>query len=65
VTVRVVYDHRTMDGCTVARALGALEEVFNDELLKEMRCLCDGMAFNPSEESGTAFASGNTRREAA
>ena len=65
VTVRVVYDHRTMDGCTVARALGALEEVFNDELPNEMRGLRDGMAVNPSEESATAFSSRNTRRRAA
>lgn len=37
VAVRVVYDHRAMDGATIARALAALEEVFNGELLWEMR----------------------------
>jgi hypothetical protein len=36
VNVRIVYDHRVMDGCTIARVLGALEEVFNSELLIEM-----------------------------
>jgi hypothetical protein len=36
VNVRIVYDHRVMDGSTVARALAALEEVFNGELLREM-----------------------------
>jgi hypothetical protein len=36
VNVRLVYDHRVMDGCTIARVLGALEEVFNNELLVEM-----------------------------
>jgi hypothetical protein len=65
VIVRIVYDNRTMDGCTVARALGAMEEVSNEELLQEMRGLCDGMAVNPSEESVTDFASENTRRKAA
>ena len=40
VAVRIVYDHRAMDGCTVARALAALEEVMNGELLQEMGWLC-------------------------
>jgi hypothetical protein len=40
VTVRIVYDHRAMDGGTVARALAALEEVFNGELIQEMGMLC-------------------------
>jgi hypothetical protein len=42
VAVRIVYDHRAMDGCTVARALAALEEVFNGALLQEMSRLCAG-----------------------
>jgi hypothetical protein len=36
VHVRIVYDHRVMDGSTIARALAALEEVFNGEVLREM-----------------------------
>jgi hypothetical protein len=32
VDVRVIYDHRVMDGSTVARALAELEEVLNHEL---------------------------------
>jgi hypothetical protein len=36
VTVRVVYDHRVLDGATVARALARLEEVLNQEVLREV-----------------------------
>jgi len=62
VAVRLVYDHRTMDGCTVARALGVLEDVFNDELLEEMRGLCAGMSANPIHEKVAAFAYRDQRR---
>jgi hypothetical protein len=65
VAVRIVYDHRTMDGGTVARALGALEKTFNDELLEEMCRLRDGKGAYPFQESVTVFAAGNTRMEAA
>src|SRR3954471_13647924 len=37
--VRIIYDHRVMDGATVARALGRLEEVLNTTLLDEVRGL--------------------------
>jgi hypothetical protein len=36
VTVRVVYDHRVVDGATVARALACLEEVLNQEIVAEL-----------------------------
>jgi len=39
VTVRIVYDHRVMDGSTVARAQGRLEEVLNREIADELRLL--------------------------
>jgi hypothetical protein len=39
VTVRVIYDHRVMDGGTVARALARLEEVMNHEIVDELRSL--------------------------
>jgi hypothetical protein len=65
VTVRIVYDHRTMNGCTVARALDTLEEVFNDELPTEMRRLCAGFSVSPFMENATAFASENPQVEAA
>lgn len=36
VPVRVVYDHRVMDGATVARALARLEEVLNADIVAEL-----------------------------
>lgn len=39
VTVRIVYDHRVMDGATVARALARLETVLNDDIARELRDL--------------------------
>jgi hypothetical protein len=39
VPVRVSYDHRTLDGATVARALGDLERFLTHEILAELRYL--------------------------
>jgi hypothetical protein len=39
VDVRIVYDHRVLDGATVARALGDLERVLTHEVLAELRYL--------------------------
>jgi hypothetical protein len=39
VDVRVVYDHRVMDGSTVARALADLERVLRHEIVAELRYL--------------------------
>jgi hypothetical protein len=39
VTVRVVYDHRVMDGSTVARAQARLEEVLNGLIVEELQSL--------------------------
>jgi hypothetical protein len=39
VDVRIIYDHRVMDGSTVARALGDLERVLRHEILAELRYL--------------------------
>jgi hypothetical protein len=39
VDVRVIYDHRVMDGSTVARALQDLERVLQCEILAELRYL--------------------------
>jgi hypothetical protein len=36
VPVRLIYDHRVMDGATVARALVRMEEILNEEVLKEL-----------------------------
>ena len=37
VTVRVIYDHRVVNGATVARALARLEEILNTSLVAEIR----------------------------
>ena len=37
VDVRLIYDHRVLDGTTVARALAELEETLNRELVNELR----------------------------
>jgi hypothetical protein len=39
VNVRIVYDHRVMDGATVARALARLEQILNTSILDEIRSL--------------------------
>jgi hypothetical protein len=39
--VRIIYDHRVMDGATVARALGRLEAILNSALLEELRSLAN------------------------
>jgi hypothetical protein len=39
VDVRIVYDHRVLDGATVARALARLEAVMNQEIVEELRLL--------------------------
>jgi hypothetical protein len=39
VDVRLVYDHRVLDGATVARALARLEEVLNGTIAAELRGL--------------------------
>ena len=39
VTARIMYDHRVMDGATIARALRRLEEILNSVILEEVRSL--------------------------
>jgi hypothetical protein len=39
VNVRIIYDHRVMNGASVARALGRLEEILNTVLAEELRSL--------------------------
>jgi hypothetical protein len=39
VTLKVIYDHRVMDGRTVARILVRLEEVLRGAILDEVRGL--------------------------
>jgi hypothetical protein len=39
IDVRLTYDHRVMDGATIARALTALEEVLQNEICAELQAL--------------------------
>ncbi len=39
VDVRIIYDHRVLDGATVARALQDLDRVLQCEILAELRYL--------------------------
>lgn len=39
VNVRILYDHRVMDGATVARALVRFEEILNGPVVEELRSL--------------------------
>jgi hypothetical protein len=39
VNVRIIYDHRVMNGATVARALGRLEEILNTVIADELKAL--------------------------
>jgi hypothetical protein len=37
VTVRIIYDHRVVDGADIARALGGMESVLNNEIVAELQ----------------------------
>jgi hypothetical protein len=39
--VRIMYDHRVMDGATVARALGRMEEIINSVIVEEINPMRD------------------------
>ncbi len=41
VDVRIIYDHRVMNGAAVARALARLEEILNSVMADEVRSLAD------------------------
>jgi hypothetical protein len=49
--VRIVYDHRVMDGGTVARAMGELEEVLCGTILEELRTGAMTSQPNPIESN--------------
>jgi hypothetical protein len=48
VAVRIVYDHRVMDGAMVARALEELEVILNTEILDELAALSGGASTDPA-----------------
>jgi hypothetical protein len=60
VNVRIVYDHRVMDGAIIARALGALEEVFNEDVTRQMRSLI--MELRSSAEARSSKIEGWTSK---
>jgi hypothetical protein len=56
VNVRIIYDHRVMDGATVARVLARLEEVLAGPILEEVRGSAQsraGASFKPFEQQDT------------
>ena len=56
VPVRVVYDHRVMDGATIARVLNRLEGVLNSVIARELDELITGESGVRSRESGIGVA---------
>jgi hypothetical protein len=47
VNVRIIYDHRVMNGATVARALNRLEKILNGVVAEEVRAMA-GMSESPA-----------------
>jgi hypothetical protein len=56
--VRIMYDHRVMDGATVARALGRMEEILNTVILDELRSLAGAATAANSQVAQKAAAVG-------
>jgi hypothetical protein len=54
VTVRILYDHRVMDGANVARALERFERILNNEIAAEVRALPQGTAASDAATMGAA-----------
>ncbi len=50
VTVRILYDHRVMDGANVARALDRFEEILNGEIADEVMQFSQGAAVSAEQE---------------
>lgn len=58
VTTRIMYDHRVMDGATIARALGRMEEILNTVIVEELRLLPRAAAAAIGEPGPKAAAGG-------
>jgi hypothetical protein len=58
VTARIMYDHRVMDGATIARALGRMEEILNSVILDELRSLPGAVAGAIGQPAAKAAAVG-------
>lgn len=51
IDVRLTYDHRVMDGATVARAMGHLDKVLRTQILEELQALAEAELEAPSESA--------------
>ncbi|MGV3605741.1 MAG: hypothetical protein ACO1RA_04975 [Planctomycetaceae bacterium] len=51
IDVRLTYDHRVMDGATVARAMGHLDKVLRTQILEELQTLAEAELEAPSESA--------------
>jgi hypothetical protein len=49
--VRIIYDHRVMDGATVARALGRLEQILNTAITDEVTAMARADGVSAKAES--------------
>lgn len=54
VNVRILYDHRVMDGATVARALVRFEEILNENITSEVNSLSYDETLATALRTGTA-----------
>jgi hypothetical protein len=54
VNVRILYDHRVMDGATVARALVRFEAILNGDIASEVSELPSRQTVVPASRTGTA-----------
>lgn len=51
IDVRLTYDHRVMDGATVARAMGHLDKVLRTQILEELQAQAEAELEAPSESA--------------
>ncbi|MFK4771834.1 hypothetical protein [Rhizobium sp. ZW T2_16] len=53
ISVRILYDHRVMDGATVARALARFEAILNDDVASEVKQLPGEETIMTTSKTGT------------
>ncbi|MBL8796121.1 MAG: hypothetical protein JNM56_19625 [Planctomycetia bacterium] len=53
VTLKIVYDHRVMDGRTVARCLNELDAILHGEVLEELQCLAGAVGYGAHDDAVT------------
>ena len=61
VQVRIIYDHRTMDGATVARALACLEAVLHGPIADELADLSCQASEGSRNKTSPAIAASHSR----